>query len=381
MKGPTTVLGAIALCLSLLPIASAKSVHKPDHGHGHGHGHEHKHKKVSTSVEAGYHVIFSYNGATPPAALSTLISEGLVGGVILFGGNVNDNLPSYIEGWQNTYKNSSAYVGSPLLIMTDQEGGEVKRLPGGPTLSEKKVGNSSDFQSVASSAGTQAAAALGAYNMNTNLAPVLDVFRIPGGFDDEFQRSYSNNATVAGICGEAFIKAQQGAGYIATSKHFPGLGAANATQNTDLQPVTINLPLSELRAVDELPYVSAIAAGLDMVMPSWALYPALDTKYPSGLSSKWLQGELRQRLGFKGVTISDAIEAGALQAFGTNSTRAIRAVQAGMDVVLASAQDYTQGQAVVTAIAAALSNGTIDANSFSESTQRILALRSKIAKS
>ncbi|KAJ2955924.1 hypothetical protein NQZ79_g8160 [Umbelopsis isabellina] len=380
MKGASTILGAITVCLSLLSTASAR----PEHGHQSGHGHKpehgHKHQKVSASVEAGYHVIFSYNGATPPAALNSLIAEGLVGGVILFGGNVNSNLPSYIESWQATYKNSSAYVGSPLLIMTDQEGGLVKRLPGGPTLSEKKVGNSSDFQSVASLAGSQAASALGAYNMNTNLAPVLDVFRVPGDFDDQFQRSYSDNATVASICGTAFIKAQQAAGYIATSKHFPGLGGASASENTDLQPVTINFTLSELRAVDELPYVSAIDAGLDMVMPSWALYPALDAKYPSGLSSKWLQGELRQRLGFKGVTISDAIEAGALKAFGTNSTRAIRAVQAGMDVVLASAQDYTQGQAVVTDLAAALKNGTINANSFSESTARILALRSKIAK-
>jgi beta-glucosidase-like glycosyl hydrolase len=359
MKPAIIVKSAVALGLPLLSTVLAE-------------------RAVSTSVEAGYHVIYSYNGATPPSELDTLITNGLVGGIILYGDNVNDNLPSYVEGWQNTYKNSPSYAGSPLLIMTDQEGGEVKRLPGGPTLSEKQIGESSDPQSAASQAGSQAASALGAYNLNSNLAPVLDVFRTPGDFDDQYQRSYSDSATVAGICGAAFITAQQGAGYIATSKHFPGLGAAAADQDTDTEPVTINLSLSELRSVDELPYVSAIAAGLDMVMPSWALYPSLDATYPSGLSSKWIQGELRQRLGFQGVTISDAIEAGALTSFGSNSTRAIRAVQAGMDLILAAVGDPTQGETIVTSLTSALSSGEIDPTAFSESTQRVLALRSKL---
>jgi beta-glucosidase-like glycosyl hydrolase len=360
MKGVVTVPGAIALGLSLLPsTAYAK-------------------KSVSASVQAGYHVIYSYSGATPPGELDTLITEGLVGGVILFGDNVNANLPSYVEDWQSTYKSSPFYAGSPLLIMTDQEGGEVKRLPGGPTSSEKQIGESSNPQSAASQAGSQAASALGAYNMNANLAPVLDVFRTPGDFDDQYQRSYSDNATLAGICGAAFIKAQQGAGYVATTKHFPGLGAAAANQDTDAEPVTITLSLSELQSVDELPYVAAIAAGVDMVMPSWALYPALDASNPSGLSSKWIQGELRQRLGFKGVTISDAIEAGALTSFGSNSTRSIKAVQAGMDIILAAARDTAQGESIVTSLASALSSGTIDATTFSQSSARILALRSKL---
>ncbi|EED15906.1 glycosyl hydrolase, putative [Talaromyces stipitatus ATCC 10500] len=323
----------------------------------------------------GSHVIYSYNGPTPPPELQTLIEQGVVGGVILFGGNVNSDLPALIESWQTAYANSPAYLGSPLLIMTDQEGGKVRRLPGGPIDSEKVVGQSTDPEQAASQAGSDAASALAAYNINTNLAPVLDVFRTPGDFDDRFGRSYSNNATLAGICGGAFTTAQQGAGYIATAKHFPGLGTASTYENTDEVPVTLNVTIEEIRAVDELPYHNAIAAGIDMVMPSWALYPDFDDKYPSGLSEKWLKQELRGRLGFRGVTISDAIEAGALTAFGSDSERAVLASGAGMDIILAAAQNVTQGQTIVNALVDALNSGALNRGEFEQSTQRILRLR------
>lgn len=326
---------------------------------------------------AGTHVIYSYAGPTPPPELQNLIEQGFVGGVILFGNNVDSDLPALIESWQAAYANSPAYLGSPLLIMTDQEGGIVRRLPGGPVDSEKVIGQSSDPEQAASQAGSDAASALAAYNINTNLAPVLDVFRIPGDFDDQFGRSYSDNATLAGICGAAFTTAQQGAGYIATAKHFPGLGTASADENTDKVPVTLNITIEEIRAVDELPYYNAIAAGIDMVMPSWALYPDFDDEYPSGLSEKWLKEELRLRLGFQGVTISDAIEAGALTSFGSDSERAVLASGAGMDIILATSRNITQGQTIVNALADALNSGALNRREFEKSTQRILRLRRK----
>ena len=110
-------------------------------------------------------------------------------------------------------------------------------------------------------------------------------------------------------CGRAFITAQQQAGVAATAKHFPGLGSAAKPQNTDTGPVTLNVSLSGLRAKDEAPYPAAIAAGVKLIMASWAIYPALDATYPAGLSPAVIQGELRGRLGYQGVTITDAIEA------------------------------------------------------------------------
>jgi len=76
--------------------------------------------------------------------------------------------------------------------------------------------------------------------MNVNLAPVLDVFRQPENFIDEYQRSYSSNPDTVARLGASFIAAQQQMGVAATAKHFPGLGSATQAQNTDLGPVTLN---------------------------------------------------------------------------------------------------------------------------------------------
>jgi beta-N-acetylhexosaminidase len=213
--------------------------------------------------------------------------------------------------------------------------------------------------------------------MNVNLAPVLDVYYKSGNFIDQFQRSYSSNASVVASCGMAFITAQQKTGVAATAKHFPGLGSATKSQNTDAGPVTLNVSVSGLRSRDEAPYPVAITAGVKLIMASWAVYPMLDAN-PAGLSSAVIQGELRTRLGYQGVTITDAIEAGALSAFGSYGQRAVLAAQAGMDLLLCSAQDPAEGQAVVTALAGALDGGTLDPAVFNAAVQRVTALRSSL---
>jgi beta-N-acetylhexosaminidase len=214
--------------------------------------------------------------------------------------------------------------------------------------------------------------------MNVNLAPVLDVYRKAGNFIDEFGRSYSNNASVVSWLGTNFIKTQQATGVAATAKHFPGLGAATQSQNTDAEPVTLNVTLHALRTKDEFPYRAAVAAGVKLVMMSWARYPALGTKTPAGLSSAIVNGELRQRLGFTGVTITDALEAGALQAFGTTGHRATLAVKAGMDLILCSAQFAGQGLQARNALADGLTGGTLSQSAFNAALTRIVDLRSSL---
>jgi beta-N-acetylhexosaminidase len=224
-------------------------------------------------------------------------------------------------------------------------------------------------------AGIGAAQTLAGVGMNTNLAPVLDVFRQPGNFDDRFQRSYSSDPNVCAECGAAFITAQQGLGIAATAKHFPGLGAATRDQNTDLTTVTLTQPAEEIRDVDELPFGAAVGAGVDMVMTSWAVYPALDPVFPAGLSPTIVQGELRDRLGFRGVTITDALEAGSLDPFGDTGQRTVLAAQAGMDVLLCSARDMTQGSDAVAALASALDDHTLNPGHSQQALRRVLDLR------
>jgi beta-N-acetylhexosaminidase len=227
----------------------------------------------------------------------------------------------------------------------------------------------------AKKAGTGAGQNLASVGMDVNLAPVLDVYRTAGDFDDQFGRSYSKDPRKVSYLGADFISAQQATGVAATAKHFPGLGSAATSQNTDTGPVTLNISQNQLRTIDEVPYPAAISAGVMLVMCSWAVYPALDASLPAGLSPTIVGGELRGRNGFRGVTITDALEAGALAAYGSTAQRAVKAAAAGMDVILCSARDVSQGEAARGALATALGNGQLDATSFHAATQRIGWLR------
>jgi beta-N-acetylhexosaminidase len=326
-------------------------------------------------------VIYSYSGLTPPANLLRWIRAGKVAGVIFFSGNISSQ--SQLAGVAAELGKANASPHNPLrhyplLLMTDQEGGLVRRLPGAPALSEKQIGEAARPAAAARAAGRGAARNLAGAGLNVNLAPVLDVYRAPGDFDDQFGRSYSTDPHKVSYLGARFIKAQQATGVAATAKHFPGLGAATASQNTDERPVTLDVPLRTLRGTDEYPYKAAIRAGARLIMVSWAVYPALDPAAPAGLSRAVVGGELRQRLGFTGVTITDALEAGALQAYGTTRHRATTAAGAGMDLILCAAQRPGQGYQARVALAKGYQGGTLDQAPFRAAVQRVLELRASL---
>jgi beta-N-acetylhexosaminidase len=164
----------------------------------------------------------------------------------------------------------------------------------------------------------------------------------------------------------------------ATAKHFPGLGAATTLQNTDLRPVTLALSLGSLRTIDEVPYRWAIAAHVRLVLVSWAVYPAFRTRRPAGLSSRVVRGELRTRLGFDGVTITDALGAGALRAFGTAQRRAVLAAGAGTDLILCASGRVAEGGSALTGLLDAYRNGSLGKVPFQAAVRRITALRSSL---
>ncbi|MGH2882729.1 MAG: glycoside hydrolase family 3 N-terminal domain-containing protein [Solirubrobacteraceae bacterium] len=337
-------------------------------------------QRLSLQQLAGQRIVYAYAGLKPPASLLAAVRAGEAGGVILFAPNISN--ATQLRGAIDQLQRAS--LASPLhdrlLILTDQEGGEVRRLPGAPARSEKQIGEAADPMAAAGAAGTGAGRNLRGVGVNVNLAPVLDVYRQPGNFIDEFERSYSSDPGTAAELGAAFITAQQRLDVAATAKHFPGLGSASRSQNTDLGPVTLRASLSTLRAVDEAPYVSAIAAGVKLVMTSWAIYPALDPRLPAGLSPAVIQGELRGRLGFAGVTITDGIEAGSLARFGSVGNRALLAASAGSDLILCATtnpDDNTPalGTAARKAIASALAHGRLARGAAEQSAGRILALR------
>ena len=322
-------------------------------------------------------MIYSYGGLTPPPALLRLIRQGEVAGIIFFGPNISSQaqIAGVITELEQANASPTNPVRAPLLLMTDQEGGTIRRMAGAPFFSERQIGDSADPAAAATEAGSSAALNLRGVGMNVNLAPVLDVYRQPGDFDDQNGRSYSTNPGAVSLLGADFITAQQRGGVAATAKHFPGLGAAARREDTDKVPVTLSQPVSEIRATDELPYKAAIAAGVKLIMVSWAVYPALAPGRPAGLSPAIVGGELRQRLGFTGVTITDALEAGALQSFGGIPNRSLLAAQAGMDLILCSEKNYAEGVEAAAALEQGYRDGQLARAAFTAAVQRVLALR------
>jgi beta-N-acetylhexosaminidase len=331
--------------------------------------------RLTPAQLAGQRVVYGYSGLTPPASLLARIRAGEVAGVVFFKSNISSlaQIGRVVRRLQSAARQSPVKL--PLLLMADQEGGIVRRLPGAPLLSEKQIGLSVNPSLAASQAGRGAGLLLRSVGMNLNLAPVLDVYRDAGDFIDQYGRSYGRNPRMVAKLGAAFVKAQQQTGVAATAKHFPGLGAASQSQNTDLRPVTLSVPLATLRGVDELPFRAAIGAGVRLVMVSWARYTAIDSR-PAGLSTLVVQNELRQRLGFTGVTITDALGAGALKSFGTIGNRAVLAARAGMDLMLCGSE--SQGASAANGLAGALRRGALARSAFLGSVQRVLALRESL---
>lgn len=327
---------------------------------------------------AGQRIIYSYTGPTPPASLLSLISHGEAAGVVFFGDNIKSRtqLRAAVKMLQHADQSPDNPVRAPLLLMTDQEGGQVRRLSGAPLLSEKQIGLAADPAAAAAAAGRDAALNLRNVGLNVNLAPVLDVYRAAGDFDDRYGRSYSTSPAVVAALGADFITAQQRAGVVATAKHFPGLGAATRSQNTDAGPVTLKLSRATIRSVDERPFAAATAAGVKLVMVSWAVYPALEPGRPAGLAGPVVQGELRERLGFAGVTITDALEAKALRSFGTIGRRAELAAGAGMDLILCSQGNVSEGERAMDSLSHGYSTGVLGAAAFTASVRRVVVLRS-----
>lgn len=372
MSRPTTF--AIGLALSAASLAAAGSavaaggVQTADQTNVNG---------LTLPQLAGQRAIYSYSGTTPPSSLVKLIRTGNAAGVIFFGENITSKSQIKRVVGQLTAAQRRSPIEEPLLLMTDQEGGEVRRLPGAPAMSERQIGASSNRVRLARNAGTAAGKNLRSVGMNVNLAPVLGVYRSPGDFLDQFERSYSTRAGVVRQLAPNFIQAHQRTGVATTAKHFPGLGAATANQNTDEVPVTLNLSRQTLQNVDMRPYPTAIGSGTNLVMMSWAVYPALDSR-PAGLSKRVVKGWLRNTFNFKGVTITDAMEAGALTRFGSIGNRSVLASNAGMDALLYSGRSVSEGNRGRSGLITAMRSGTVTRSDARAAVKRILDLRRRI---
>ena len=340
--------------------------------------------RLSIPKLVGQRVIVSYDGTEPPEQLFKLIRRGMVAGVIFFGANTDENpdlTRQVVFRMQRARLQAKpAALRRPLLMMTDQEGGLVRRLPGPPELSEQQISQARTAVGAAGLAGAGAARTLAGAGINVNLAPVLGVQRPGPSFLGQFQRAYSQwrNPRRIGRLARAFVTSLQRRGVAATSKHFPGLGSANEKQDTDAAPVTLHLSRRTLFNVDLVPYPLVIAARTKLVMINHAIYPALDPTRPASLSRRIIGGLLRGRLGYRGVTITDALEAGALAPFGTIPHRGVLAARAGADLLLFSQQRISEGLQGLRALRRALRGGRLNRARYERAALRVLKLRKQL---
>ncbi len=326
---------------------------------------------LSPRLLAGERLIAGVSGTGLPPKLKAAIRRGELAGVVLFA----ESFPSRAAGRRLIRKlqriRRPAKLRDPLLIMVDQEGGQVKRVPGAPTASAREMGERG--AGFSRRQGRRTARNLRGVGVNVDLAPVLDVAR-SGSDIAATERGFGSTARRVAATAVPFAQGLQAGGVAATGKHFPGFGAAR--ENTDFAVQRIRLSKRELRQVDEAPYRRFVAAGGEVVMLSTAIYPAFSSK-PAAFARPLATGELRGRLGFEGVSVTDALQTVAVENFGGPRKAALAAARAGTDLLLFT--DLSAAAQARRALVAKLRAGRLDRAEFEASVERVLTLRARLA--
>ncbi|OMF11128.1 glycoside hydrolase [Paenibacillus amylolyticus] len=321
-------------------------------------------QKVGQLLMCGFH------GQHADEQITRLIRDYHVGGVIYFRRNVQsvDQLTRLSEELQGI----AAEAGElPLMISVDQEGGMVARIdkegvtqvPGNMALGA--TGNPVYTLECARILGRE----LKSIGIDMNLAPVVDVNNnalnpVIG------VRSYGENAERVAAHGAAAITGYQSQGIAATAKHFPGHG--DTAVDSHLGMVTVPHDRNRLKQIELLPFRRAIEAGVDAIMTAHVIFPAIEPEpIPATLSRKVLTGLLREEMGFEGIIITDCLEMHAISKPYGVAEAAIRAVEAGADLILVShtLQDQV---AAVEAIIEAVRTGRISEDIINKALERII---------
>ena len=316
----------------------------------------------------GQKLVVSYRGATqPPASLLARIEAGRVGGVILFTDNVPADGAAGVRRVVRRLRAAARRGGNPpLLVATDQEGGDVRRMPGPPDRSPRQLGRQP--ADAVRAAGGATGAALRRMGIGVDLAPVADLARA-GSFLGT--RTFSADAARNTAASVAFARGLQSAGVAATAKHYPGLGTSGQT-NTDLAAVSLATPRDAM-ARERAGFLRHVAAGTRLIMVSNAAYDAYDPGRPAVVSRKIL-GRLRSD-GFGGVIISDELAVPGLRRFGSRA--AGLASTAGVDLLLYA---NTDGAQAYDALLADVRAGRVKRSTIERQVQRIIALKRWIAR-
>jgi len=322
-------------------------------------------EKVGQLIACRYTGDF-FNEESPYLAnLKDLVVNRKIGGVIIFLGE------AYETAHLNNVLQKMAKI--PLLIASDLERGTGNQITGAtlfPTLMGVGAANSEELSFKMGQVTAIEGRALG---IHMTYAPVIDVNINP---DNPIinTRAIGEDPEQVSRLAAAFIKGCQANGMIATAKHFPGHGDTDQDSHSLLPTITADR--ERLDKVELYPYKKAIEAGVQAVMVSHLYVPALDPtpNLPASLSSAIMTDLLRKELGFRGLVVTDAMEMGGVTNSYSSTEAALRAILAGVDMVLLPLEPGK----VIDFLVEAARSGRLPAARVDESVRRVLEVKARL---
>jgi beta-N-acetylhexosaminidase len=261
----------------------------------------------------------------------------------------------------------------PLLASADFEGGVGCILNGGTRLPRAMALGAARDPELAFRAGQLGASEGRSLGIGVDFYPVVDVNNNPRNPIINI-RSFGEDVALVSDLARAYIRGIHAGGMLATAKHFPGHG--DTATDTHLGLALIEHPRSRLDAVELPPFAAAISGGVDAVMSSHIMLPALDPSpgIPATLSRPILTGLLRNEMKFQGLVFTDSMSMWAVSRSFTPDRAAAMAIKAGADFVL----DSPDAEAAFRGIKAAVQSGEIPESQITQSVERILRAKARL---
>ncbi|NVK25063.1 MAG: glycosyl hydrolase family 3 [Gammaproteobacteria bacterium] len=326
-----------------------------------------------------------------PEEIAELISETSLGGVILFADNL-ESIGQIIQLTSDLQQAASkSKLAQPLFISVDQEGGRVVRLPREIATSftgNMSIGNTYELEGthLAGQVGEAIGAELNALGINVNHAPTVDVNVNPNNPVINV-RSFSNDPAVVAQMGIATLKGMQSQGVLATLKHFPGHGDTDVDSHHGLPIVHHDEDM--ITNVDLYPFQQAIDnANVNMIMTAHIQYPKLDNSMvinkfeqkmirPATISKVILTDLLREKMGYKGLIITDALDMAGIADFFTPVEATLNTFAAGADIAMMPMKIRTQSdidgfKSLLKSLALRVNEESEIKNTIQQSVQRVI---------
>ncbi len=327
----------------------------------------------SLDEDIGSVLVVSWRGPGIPPGVRSLLDDGRIGGVLLFASNFSG--PDALVALSDNLRAlaSSTCLDHPVLVMLDEEGGQVTRVQASfapPSELVVGAGGAAHVREVERVSG----AGLRHLGVGLNLAPVADVRT---NLRDQviLDRSFGSNPATVGPLVAAAVQGLHDGGVGATLKHFPGLGGAAGDPHVAI-PTD---PESEAQweRVQMPAFQEGIDAGADAVMTTAVYVPGLGAGTTPAMFSSAVVGRLRTQLGFAGVIMSDSVSMGGIGAHYSLPEATVAALAAGNDLVLLGNGDPGYEAEALAAVRAAVLSGRLDRVKLHESAMRVNQLRDR----